>query len=124
MKSVRQGLGVVALAMALIGTGCTHHHYYGASPMGTAQVMPPGGVATAPVAVVAGNYCDVPGVVGTPAVVQTNPGRANTVISSTRPPTIITSQPAGGSGGWRNKRDPGGATTRMTGTLDSDTIAR
>lgn len=123
MKFSRTQTVCAAMLIGVVGAGCTQHHYYGASPMCQAPV---GGGSVINTPIVAGAYCDVPGTAGTPVVVQTNPGKAKTVVTNRRPPTVITSQASGGSGSdnWRNSRDSGGATTRMSGTLEDDTISR
>jgi hypothetical protein len=111
-----------AAIMLLSAVGCTHNHYYGAVPVCQA---PAGAGAIVPSPVVAGTYCDVPQVSGTPMIVQANPGRASTVVTNRRPPTLVTSQPAGNaSGGWRNRRDSTGATTRISGSIDDDEATR
>jgi hypothetical protein len=123
MKLTRPLALCVALAAIAGGAGCTHHHYYGAAPMADASL---GGARVMTAPVVAGTYCDVPGTAGTPVIVQANPGKASTVVNNRRPPTVITSQAAGGAGSdnWRSSRDSGGASTRISGTLDDGAVAR
>lgn len=135
MNHISKRLRFLALPLLLLGAGCTHNHYYGAAPMagtgtmqaraGTTPVMAgtqPMMAGTTPM--FASNYCDQQGNAGTPVIVQTLPGQSNAVAINTRPPTIITSQPSGGTGGWKNRRDSSGATTRISGTLDESSVAR
>ena len=122
MQVGRTRFCLLALVPLLFTVGCTHNHYYGAMPACDAPASV-GRVVGTPLA--AGACCDVPATAGTPVYVQTNPGRASTIITNRRPPALVTSQPVGsGFGGWRNRLDSGGATTRISGTIDDDEVTR
>jgi hypothetical protein len=121
-----RGLRLAVAGWVLGSAGCTHNYYYGYS-----NALPGCPPTVVPSTASNGAVCEVPTQVTGGSVVAEGSTRTTTVgggsiLSGSRPPRVVVSQPGGGLlGRWR-RSDPDSslATTSVEGAADEPTTTR